>query len=175
MHITEATPGDLARVLEIEREAFASSDVAELVSELLEDPTAKPLLSLLAWERDEAVGHIMFTPAKLDGARKPSISILGPLAVVPHAQRRGVGTALIECGVERLARSGVDLVFVLGHPDYYPRHGFAPAIPVGLDAPYPISPPEAWMVRELSMGYVGRVRGTILCADALNHPEHWRE
>lgn len=163
------------RVLEIEREAFAASDVADLVADLLEDPTAKPFLSLLAWERDEAVGHIMFTPARFDGVDGASISILGPLAVIPRAQRRGVGAALIAAGLERLARSGVDLVFVLGHPDYYPRHGFAPAIPLGFDAPYPISPPEAWMVRQLSEGAVGRFRGTVVCADALDHPEHWRE
>lgn len=175
MRIAEATEGDAARVLEIEREAFAASDVADLVSDLLGDPTAKPLLSLLAWEGDEAVGHIMFTPATLDGAHKPSVSILAPLAVIPRAQRRGVGAALIESGVGRLARSGVDLVFVLGHPDYYPRHGFVPAIPLGLDAPYPVSPPEAWMVRELSPGHAGRIRGTVVCAEALNHPEHWRE
>ncbi len=175
MRIVEASSADEARVLMVEREAFGGSEVAELVADLLEDVTAQPLLSLLAWEADEAVGHIMFTPATLKGADDQSVSILAPLAVVPRFQGRGIGGSLIEHGVERLMKSGVDLVFVLGHPGYYPRHGFIPAIPLGLEAPYEISPRDAWMVRALRPGIVGRVTGTIACADALNHPEHWRE
>lgn len=175
MWIAEASWADEARVLTVEREAFGAPDVAQLVADLLQDATAQPLLSLLAWEAGEAVGHIMFTPATLVGAEDMSVSILAPLAVVPSFQGRGIGGSLIEHGVDRLRASGVDLVFVLGHPGYYPRHGFLPAIPLGLEAPYTISPREAWMVRALRPGIPGRVRGTIACADALNRPEHWRE
>ncbi len=175
MRIAEASPADEASVLLVEREAFGASDVADLVSDLLVDATARPMLSLLAWEAEEPIGHIMFTSATVVGAEDLVVSILAPLAVVPDSQGCGVGGSLIEDGVERLAESGVDLVFVLGHPGYYPRHGFVPAAPLGLEAPYPISPQEAWMVRALRPNVVGRVRGTISCADALNHPEHWRE
>jgi putative acetyltransferase len=70
---------------------------------------------------------------------------------------------------------GVELVFVLGHPSYYPRHGFEPAIRLGLMAQYPISPEEAWMVRALRPGVIGQVRGTVVAADAMNRPEYWRE
>ena len=175
VRIAEAGPVDVADVLRVEREAFGANDVAELVADLLEDATAQPLLSLLAWEAGEAVGHVLFTPAALVGAEDLSVSILAPLAVVPHVQGRGIGASLIEHGVERLGASGVDLVFVLGHPGYYPRHGFVPAIPLGLEAPYTITPPEAWMVRALRPGILGQVQGTIVCADALNLPEHWRE
>lgn len=175
MLIAEASQEDVVRVLTVEREAFGGSDEADLVTALLNDPTARPLLSLLAWEGDEAVGHILFTKATLTGADDLTVSILAPLAVVPHAQRRGIGGRLIEHGVEHLSQAGVDLLFVLGHPDYYPRHGFVPAIPFGLEAPYPITPQEAWMVRALRPGLVGDVRGSIACAEALDRPEYWRE
>lgn len=175
MRIAEMSEHDIARALEIEREAFDGDDIADLVADLLEDPTARPSLSLLAWDGDQAVGHILFTPARLHGADDVSASILAPLAVAPSHQGQGVGGSLIERGVELLASHGVDLVFVLGHTDYYPRHAFVPAIPLGLDAPYPITPQEAWMVRALKPGLLGRVRGTIACADALDRPEHWRE
>jgi predicted N-acetyltransferase YhbS len=57
------------------------------VRELVDDPSARPLLSLLAWDGDRPVGHVMFTAARLDGAsRDVSISILAPLAVVPDTQ-----------------------------------------------------------------------------------------
>jgi putative acetyltransferase len=176
MRIAEASPTDLDDVLAVERLAFAGDAEAGLVSELLEDRTARPIVSLLAWDGEKPVGHIMFTAAHLEGARRDvSASILAPLAVIPDAQRRGIGGALIEAGVLRLSESGVELVFVLGHPAYYPRHGFAPATRLGLTPPYPVEPEEAWMVRALRARVIGTVRGTLACADALSSPELWRE
>lgn len=176
MRILEASASDLGSVLEVERLAFGEDDVAELVRDLVDDPSARPLLSLLAWDGDLPVGHIMFTAARLPGAQdEVTVSILAPLAVVPGAQRAGIGGRLIQHGLRRLSDSGVDLVFVLGHPSYYPRHGFEPAGRLGLTAPYPISPEDAWMVRALRPGVLGRVRGTVACAEALDRPEHWRE
>ena len=49
------------------------------------------------------------------------------LAIVPDAQKQGIGGKLIEQGLEFLSKSRVDLVFVLGHPEFYPRYGFKPA------------------------------------------------
>ena len=176
MRITEAQDADLESVLSVERAAFGGNEEAELVRDLLGDPTAQPLLSLLAWEDGRAVGHILFTAARLEGAsRDIAVAILAPLAVVPEAQRRGVGGGLIEDGVQRLREAGVELVFVLGHPEYYPRHGFAPAGDLGLAAPYPITPQEAWMVKELGSDVLGSVQGTITCAEAMDKPEYWRE
>ncbi len=76
-----------------------------------------------------------------------------------------------------MSESGVELVFVLGHPDYYPRHGFKPAGALGFEAPYPIPDKNAnaWMVQELRTGAIDSVSGKVICADALNQPEHWRE
>lgn len=176
MHIAEASAADIENVLLVERLAFGEDEVAELVRGLVDDPTARPSLSLLAWDGDRPVGHIMFTAARLEGAsRDVSISILAPLAVVPDAQGTGVGGRLIEEGVQRLSEWGVELVFVLGHPGYYPRHGFEPAIRLGYLAQYPILPEEAWMVRALRPGVMRQERGTVVAADAMNRPEYWRE
>lgn len=131
-----------------------------------------------AREDERPVGHILFTAARLEGAANPaSISLLAPLAVVPADQGRGVGGRLIEQGLQLLSESGVDLVFVLGHPQYSPRHGFEPAGRLGLAAPFPIpeEDADAWMVQALRAGVIGSVRGTLVCADSLNCPEHWRE
>jgi putative acetyltransferase len=176
MRIVEAAAADLEDVLSVERQAFGEDDAAELVRDLVDDPSARPLLSLLAWDGGRPVGHIMFTAARLEGApRDVSVSILAPLAVVPDAQRGGIGGRLIEHGIQHLSESSVELVFVLGHPEYYPRHGFEPASRLGLAAPYSISPEDAWMVRALRPGVIECVWGTIACADAMNRPEHWRE
>lgn len=178
MKIREATDPDLDDVLSVEKEAFGYDKEANLVKDLLNDPSARPLYSLLAFNDDRAVGHVLFTSARLEGTQNDvSISLLAPLAVIPDFQKRGVGGKLIEHGLQHLADSGVDLVFVLGHPDYYPRYGFKPAGIKGFDAPYPI-PEEhanAWMVQELRPGMMGKVCGKVRCADMLNKPEHWRE
>jgi len=181
LQIKNTTESDLNDVLHIQAEAFGSEEgpeIVDLVQALLRDPSAMPLLSLLAVDAEKPIGHILFTTARLDSAVDTlSAVILAPLAVIPDAQSRGVGGRLIQEGLRRLAESGIDLVFVLGYPDYYSRHGFTPAGTLGLEAPYPI-PEEhanAWMVQALRPGVIGSVRGRIICADVLNRPEHWRE
>ena len=65
MHIREASSSDLEDVLLVERAAFGSDQEAELVTNLLGDPSANPVLSLLAFKDDRPVGHILFTKAHL--------------------------------------------------------------------------------------------------------------
>ena len=178
MHIQEALDSHLEDVLNVERTAFGYDKEAELVRALLDDPTALPRLSLLAFEGERAVGHVLFTSARLEqNPEAVSVALLAPLAVVADFQNQGVGGRLIERGIRILAESGVDLVFVLGHPGYYPRHGFEPAGRLGFAAPYPIpdEDADAWMVQALRPGVIGKVEGTVVCAEALNRPEHWRE
>ena len=178
MRIEQAAEADLQDVLFVERLAFGRDEEAELVRDLLDDPSARPLLSLLAREDGRPVGHVLFTAARLEELPDAaSVAILAPLAVVPDAQRRGVGSRLIARGLQILSGRGVDLVFVLGHPGYYPRHGFEPAGRLGFAAPFPIpgEDADAWMVQALRPGVIGAVRGTVGCADSLNKPELWRE
>jgi len=178
MNIREATDSDFSDVFLVEKDAFGHEKEANLVKDLLSDSSAKPLYSFLAFNNDRAVGHILFTSARIEGEHKGlSISLLAPLAVLPDFQKQGVGGKLIAHGLQHLTNAGVDLVFVLGHPGYYPRYGFKPAGVQGFEAPYPI-PEEhanAWMVQELSPGVIGSVSGKVKCADMLNKPEHWRE
>ena len=181
MKIRESKDSDLSDIVHIHKQAFGEGEgpaIADLVIRLMKDPSASPYVSLLTIDNGRAIGHVLFTKARItDSADLISAAILAPLAVIPEAQRQGVGGKLIAEGLRVLSDSGVELVFVLGHPDYYPRHGFKPAGILGFDAPYPI--PEkhanAWMVRELRLGISESIAGTVLCADALNRPEYWRE
>jgi putative acetyltransferase len=178
MRITAAEQSDLPEVVRVEREAFGRDEEAALVSDLMNDPSAAPIISLLAFEGGRAVGHVLFSAARITEAPgAANVSLLAPLAVVPDAQRRGIGGRLIDRGLQLLSRAGVDLVFVLGHPEYYPRHGFEPAGHLGFAAPFPIAEQDggAWMVRALTPGVVGSVRGTVACAEAISRPEYWRE
>ena len=177
MIIRDATESDLEKVLYVERAAFETEGEANLTRDLLRDPTAQPVVSLLAMDGDEAIGHILFTRARLESDPSRPVYILAPLAVVPGRQKQGVGGSLIRQGLQRLSDAGVDLVFVLGHPDYYPRFGFKPARPLGFEAPYPIEErhADAWMMQELTPGAIGQTGDRIRCADAMNDPSCWRE
>ena len=178
INIRETFDTDLNDILLVERSAFGGNEEAELVKKLLCDPSAKPTLSLLAVREDRPVGHILFTTTRIENqSNKISSVILAPLAVVPDAQRQGIGRKLIEQGLRILSKSGVDLVFVLGYPEYYSRQGFQPAGTFGLEASYPIPPQhsDAWMVSFLNPEVKNSVRGRVICADALNKPEYWIE
>lgn len=181
LKIRKSTQVDLSDVLYVEKQAFGDdegAEIVELVTKLLNDPSAMPLLSLLAVNNEQAIGHILFTKAHLSEAKESiSAAILAPLAVIPSAQGKGVGGQLIKEGLRRLSDAGVQLVFVLGHPEYYPRHGFRPAGVLGFEATYPIleKNANAWMVQELCPGIIGSVKGKVVCADALNQPEYWCE
>ena len=84
---------------------------------------------------------------------------LAPMAVLPQWQRRGVGSRMVQDGLERAARTAFALVVVLGHPEYYPRFGFEPAAGLGLTAPWEV-PPEAWMALRLP-AYRPEARGLV--------------
>lgn len=181
MKIRKSTITDRAQIEIIHTKAFGvskGSEVVDLVNGLFEDATAMPQLSLVAAENDALIGHILFTRAVLTQTdRDVAVQLLAPLAVLPGAQGKGVGSQLIEEGLSQLRESGIALVFVLGHPGYYPRCGFTTAGVLGFEAPYPIPEEhaEAWMVQELRNGVIGSLKGKVQCSEVLNQPQHWRE
>ena len=179
IQLKETCIKDMNEILQVEKHAFGGDEEAQLTSELLIDTSAKPLLSLLAFDKEKAVGHILFTRAYIHSkSNQTLIHILAPLAVIPEYQNQGIGAKLIDEGMERLQKMGSEMVFVLGHIDYYPKHGFIPnAEKLGYPAPYPIPEEvkDAWMVQSLSPNGFVCEQGNIICAHAMDKPEHWRE
>ncbi|HKJ76902.1 MAG TPA: N-acetyltransferase [Gammaproteobacteria bacterium] len=181
LQVREALETDWQAIADLLLAAFGREEgreITDLVAALLQDPSASPRLSLVAVEGAEVVGYILFTSSRIkDSPTVASSAILAPLAVHPDYQGRGIGGRLVEEGLKRLQGAGGELVFVLGHPGYYPKFGFAPAGERGFAAPYYIAPEnaEAWMVRELRSGLIGKVGGQVQCADALDAPRYWQE
>ncbi len=179
--IKESTGSDFKGISDVAMAAFGAPEgpeIVNLIADLLADESAQPLLSFVATVNKMIVGHILFTGARLDPAPKGiSAAILAPLSVHPDFQSRGIGGKLVTEGLQRLLQNGFDLVFVLGHPTYYPKFGFSEAGVNGFEAPYPILPKNkgAWMVQELHPGIIGRVAGRVVCANSLDDPKYWRE
>ena len=118
-------------------------------------------LSLVAEWTGEVAGHILFSPVTVVGAHGafPAVG-LGPLAVVPGHQRRGVGAALVRAGLSELQSIGHEVVVVLGHPTYYPRFGFVKASTLGLRWQHE-APDEAFMALELTRGALAGRAGVV--------------
>jgi len=176
-----ATDSDRTAILGVHENAFGKEqgpEIVDLVTGLLSDQTAEPRFSFVAEIGGRIVGHILFTAVRLrSSGQRISAQILAPLAVSKEHQGKGVGGLLINEGLKQLTASGFELVFVLGHPDYYPKFGFKPAGVLGYEAPYaiPIENANAWMVKELKAGILGSVQGKVQCAITLDQPRHWRE
>ncbi|MCI5137392.1 MAG: N-acetyltransferase [Candidatus Electrothrix sp. AR1] len=181
LKVRKSTESERKEILNIHSHAFGKdkgSVIAQLVHDLFDDETAIPRLSLVAVENDKLVGHVLFTKVVVTEAEKLlSAQILAPLAILPEEQKKGIGEQLINEGLRLLQEAGTELVFVLGHPAYYPRCGFIPAGAQGFDAPYPIPEEhaEAWMVQELRDGVLKQYAGRVQCSEVLNEPQHWRE
>ena len=176
--VRETQENDFDDIIKVEKRAFGEDSVANLTAELLSDKSGDPRISLLAFDGGRAVGHILFTKCYIkDLENCPLMHVLAPLAVIPEYQNQGVGGLLIFDGIKRLQKIGSKIVFVLGHIEYYPKHGFIPdAANLGYNAPYPIPTEvkDAWMVMPLSSSGLTNF-GKVICAKAMDKPEHWRE
>lgn len=80
-------------------------------------------LSLVAVEGEDIIGHIAFSPVRVDGEDRGWFG-LGPVSVRPDRQGEGVGGALIRQGLDGLRQGGAAGCVVLGDPDYYRRFAF---------------------------------------------------
>lgn len=179
VQIRKTTSDDFNNIMQIETLAFGSDKEAEWVAEVLDETNTEPYISLLAFYEGEAVGHILFTRGTSEDVKSASlIYILAPLAIKPEYQKQGIGGLLIKAGLQYLRELGVQLVLVLGHKEYYPRHGFrGDAEGAGFLPPYPIPREYAdyWMYQYLTPDTGSLPKGCIRCTAALDKPEHWRE
>jgi putative acetyltransferase len=129
---------------------------ARLIDELRASPAWLPALSLVAvTPAGEIIGHVLCTRGHVG---QDPVLALGPLAVRPDHQRRGVGSALMHAILGAADALGEPLVALLGDPAYYRRFGFE------LSTAYQIIPPEPhwqphFQVRVLT-GYQPRLHGT---------------
>ena len=137
-------PEDTAAIRQVNEQAFGRSDEANLVDTLR--TRGKAVLSLVCVEGDRIVGHIFFSPVTIESDDRIVAAVgLAPMAVVPERQRRGIGSRLVNAGLEACRNAGYDYVVVLGHATYYPRFGFVPASRYGITSEYEV-PDEAFMV-----------------------------
>ena len=105
------------------------------------------LLSLIALHGDQLIGHILFSPATIEGDHRVLEGMgLAPMSVLPDYQRKGIGSKLVRSGMDILEKNSCPFIIVLGHPHYYPRFGFETASKYGIGCQWESVPDEAFMI-----------------------------
>ena len=129
--IRRERPEDNDEVFRVNQMAFGREAEAKLV-EMLRKAEASSI-SLVAIADEKLAAHIIFSPVEVERADKGLVAMgLAPMAVLPDFQKHGVGSRLAKAGIEACREAGVDVVFVLGHIDFYSRFGFESAAKFGL-------------------------------------------
>ena len=160
------TPANRPAVRHVNELAFCQPNEADLVDMLRSG--RHMVLSLVAEFDDAVIGHILFTHVNVESAEACWSAVgLGPMAVLPEHQRHGVGSQLVREGLKRCRHAGYLVVFVVGHPEYYPRFGFVPAPPQGITSPWPV-PDDAFMLAELEPGALKGRQGVLKFAPAFD-------
>ena len=93
---------------------------------------------------------------------------LAPMAVMPDLQNQGIGTKLVSEGLKIIKERGYPLVIILGHPNYYPRLGFKPALLYGLKCQWEGVPDEAFMAIIFDQEKMKGVKGVAKYRDGFN-------
>jgi putative acetyltransferase len=157
IEIRPETEEDFAQVYQVNSLAFKQENEAKLVEKLRK---VAPHISLVAETEGRIVGHIFFSLMTFEDETSDFLG-LAPMAVLPEFQNQGIGTKLVREGLKIAAEKGCTAVFVLGHPEYYPRFGFAPARAKGFACEYNAPAAEAFMTLELEKGALEGKQGLV--------------
>ena len=150
---------DRAKINDVVTAAFGRADEAQLVDLIRQRDQA--LVSLVAEFEGDVIGHVMISPITLSSRSAGAYGGLAPVSVLPSTQNQGVGSALMRGAIARAKDLGLRALFLLGHPNYYPRFGFEPS---HIDNEYGAT--DAFMHLELVPGALDGVTGLAKYVDA---------
>ena len=148
MRIRPETEADRAEIRKVNEEAFGRAVEADLVDAIRASDRFVPELSLVATVEEDVVGHVLLSYVEIEPGAHPVLQ-LGPLAVLPSHQRRGIGSALVIEAVRATEARAEPLILIEGNPRYYERFGFRRSDESGIEAPVGVDQ-QYFMVRPLT-------------------------
>ncbi|MCG8514774.1 MAG: N-acetyltransferase [Halanaerobiales bacterium] len=158
IEIREERREDYQAVRDVNNQAFNQPQEGMIIEKIRE--SGVEILSLVAIIDNKIVGHIFFSPVRMEeqATLKDGMG-LAPMAVLPDYQQQGIGSKLIKEGIQRLKLKSVPYIIVLGHKDYYPKFGFETASKYGLKCQWDGVPDEAFMVMILDDKMKPKIHG----------------
>jgi putative acetyltransferase len=159
VRIRRGTAADLVDIRRVHRLAFGRMEESKLVDALRR--SGGLMWDQVAEVRGKVVGQVAFSPVQIDTPTgvQPAVG-LGPVAVLPDHQRRGLAGHMIGAGLEALRHQGHGIVVLLGDPAYYGRFGFEPAAEWGLRWSEPC-PDGAFQAKALMPGALDALGGGV--------------
>ncbi|KAA0549101.1 N-acetyltransferase [Bacillus sp. BGMRC 2118] len=159
---------DHKSVFELNYKAFGNrDDESNLIERIRKSFNFIPELSIVAELDGKIVGHLLISKALLKNeVEEIEVLVLAPIAVNPEMQKSGIGSALIKEGLKRSRELHYGLVFLIGHPSYYPRFGFKPGRRHQFELKQFNMPDDVFMVKELREGEELKVGGELLYPEA---------
>jgi putative acetyltransferase len=145
-------PGDYPGIRRLVDAAFADTITGDLVEMIRASDRYVPELSLVAVSEGQSLGHVMSSyvdVVPVPGTGRVRLLQVGPLAVAPLHQRRGVGSALMQETIRLADELGAPLLLIEGNPQYYGRFGFKRADEAGIEPPPEAHGPQFFMLRPL--------------------------
>jgi predicted N-acetyltransferase YhbS len=155
--IDEEAPGETgAREALLDR-AFGPGRFAKTSERLREG--RRPALALTAHAGGRLAGSVrLWAVAAASG--HPAL-LLGPLAVAPELQGRGLGARLMRSALNRAAVAGHRAVVLVGDATYYARFGFTARLTTELRLPGPVER-DRFLGLELHAGALSGAAGLLL-------------
>ena len=134
--LTKANPEAVETLLDA---AFGADRRGRTAYRLREGAQPVAALSFAAWEEGRLVGTLQSWPVSLRTAQgEEALVMVGPVAVQPDIQNKGVGKAMMAALIEAADRTGSTALMMIGDPDYYNRWDFTADKTSGwrIDGPY---------------------------------------
>jgi len=145
--------------------------IGELVQTLIDTTSKHDLFGYCAEDGGALVGCIFFSrfSVPVEGAA----FMLSPVAVSTQHQRKGIGQALINFGLNQIRLEGVELVVTYGDPKYYSKVGFESISEDVISSPYSLTYPQGWQAQSLISAPLLPIQGKTECVEAFRSQEYW--
>ncbi len=148
------------------------TDIIALVEEIRDSKYYIPELSFVAELNDIIVGHFLFSKFPLsptkeggyDNGENSEIVMLAPVSVHADYFRQGIGTAILNLGIEKVKELGYKGITVEGNYNFYNRVGFRTSSEYNIfpTSGYPMEEPRCMMCQETYEGSLDGMHGYIV-------------
>lgn len=167
-----------SEVTDLFRSVFTASEgenegelIGNLVSELSSNIDNQEIVCLGTYDNETLIGVIFFTRLRFNASIR--VYMLAPVAVSTDHQRKGVGQALINYGLNELKNRAVKIVITYGDPAFYSKVGFESLSENVIQAPLELSMPIGWQGQSLTEEPIPVIKERPACVREFNDSVYW--